>query len=83
MTVRLDELGAILLEDICPVEEAESLLVLLQAHPNATVDWSGCRKLHTALVQVLLATRPEIRGECGDQFIHQWLGQMSARFRSV
>ena len=79
MSVRLDEGGTIRLEGNCPVEEAESLLALLQAHPNAAVDWSECQRLHTSLVQVLLAASPEIQGTCADSFISQWVALKSVR----
>ncbi|MDB5559426.1 MAG: hypothetical protein JWQ36_2360 [Enterovirga sp.] len=73
MTVRRGEHGAILLEGPCPVEDAETLLSLLIAEPGAIVDWSACTRLHTSVVQVLLAVRPPIRGTCPDPFVGQWL----------
>lgn len=80
MTVRWDENGKILLEDMCPVEEAEALLSLLQAHPGAPVDWSACCRLHTAVVQVLMAVRPPLEGTCGDPFVERWKDVLVGRF---
>mgnify|MGYP001809661302 FL=1 len=43
------------LEDACPVEEAERLLELLQAGTATGIDLGGCRTVHTAVLQLLLA----------------------------
>jgi hypothetical protein len=74
MTIRQDDGGAIVLEGDCPVEEAETLLERLQARPDATVDWSACTRLHTAVIQVLMAAQARIRGPCGDAFVRAWDG---------
>lgn len=60
------------LAGVCPVEDAEPLLQLLQAAPAASVDWSGCSRLHTAVFQVILAVRPPLTGPCGDPFVARW-----------
>jgi hypothetical protein len=54
MTVGVRE-GAIFLEGDCPSGDAEELLRLLLAAPEAEVDWQACTSAHTAVVQVLLA----------------------------
>jgi hypothetical protein len=72
MTVRRDGDGVIVLDGECPVEDAEALLQLLQAQPEGPVDWSACTRLHTAVLQVLMAAAPPIRGECGDAFAARW-----------
>ncbi len=43
------------LEDACPVEEAERLLELLQSGTATGIDLDGCRSVHTAVFQLLLA----------------------------
>ncbi|HUD27597.1 MAG TPA: hypothetical protein VMQ93_01915 [Novosphingobium sp.] len=65
MTVRVQD-GIVTLEGRCPAADAESLLVALQAHPGATVDVAGAKRLHMAVLQVLLALRPPLGGipEC-------------------
>jgi hypothetical protein len=73
VTVRRDDDGRIVLEGICPVEDAESLLQLLQSAPRATCDWTTCNHLHTAVVQVILAADPNLIGPCGDPWIEQWI----------
>jgi hypothetical protein len=81
MTVKRDNDGTIILVGECGAEDAETLLEHLQAQaPPAgqrsgqapTVDWSACTRLHAAVLQVLMAARPTIRGACGDAFVRQW-----------
>jgi hypothetical protein len=74
MTIRRDNDGVIVLDGECPVEDAEALLQLLQAQPAGPVDWSGCTRLHTAVLQVLMASAPAMRGECRDAFVARWCG---------
>lgn len=57
--IRLDG-GVIRLEEHCPVEEAEPLLELLQGDGSRTLDLSGCRSVHTAVLQLLLVCRTRI-----------------------
>jgi hypothetical protein len=72
MTVRVDNEGVIILAGDCPVEDAETLLEHLQGGRDAPVDWSGCTALHTAVLQVLMAAKPKLLGECGDEFVRTW-----------
>jgi hypothetical protein len=78
MTVRLDNEGVIILAGECPVEDAETLLEHLQARRAGPVDWSGCTRLHTAVLQVLMAAKPKLVGECGDEFVRAWAGRRRA-----
>jgi hypothetical protein len=73
MTVRRGDNGSIVLDGSCPVEDAEPLLQMLQASPAATCDWTRCNKIHTAVVQVLLAARPALIGPCGDPWVQRWV----------
>jgi hypothetical protein len=68
MSVRQDG-WTIRLEGACPVEEAEALTALLETPGPWTVDLSGCRQLHTALVQALLRYRPALQGTPDDPFL--------------
>jgi hypothetical protein len=72
MTVALNNDGVIILTGQCPVEDAETLLEHLQARRDGPVDWSGCTALHTAVLQVLMAARPRLLGEVGDEFVRTW-----------
>jgi len=52
----------IVLSGHCSVEEAEPLLDALRATPDAVVDVTGAAWLHTAVLQVLMAAAPALRG---------------------
>jgi hypothetical protein len=65
--------GVIVLEGECSVEDAESVLQLLQAQPAGPLDWTLCRYLHTAPLQVILAARPTLIGPCGDAWVERWI----------
>lgn len=59
----LDTSGAVIrLSGHCPVEEAEPLLDALRLNPDAIVDLTGAAWVHTAVLQVLLAAAPSLRG---------------------
>jgi hypothetical protein len=68
MTVRAER-QVIYLEGSCHVEEAETLLSLLQSGDGDVIDLSGCDHLHAALVQLLLTFQPQVQGKCRDDFI--------------
>lgn len=48
--------GAVHLNGVCAVEEAEQLLAWVLSHPGAKADLSRCEHLHSAVLQVLLAS---------------------------
>jgi hypothetical protein len=73
VSVRRGVDGRIVLEGACPVEDAEPLLQLLQATPDADCDWTTCGPLHSAVVQVILVARPRLIGPCGDPWLDKWL----------
>lgn len=73
MTVRIDKDQTIVLEGRCPVEDAETLVQLLSSAPSATVDWRDCDYAHTAVIQVLLATRPELHGPPAAKSLQDWI----------
>ena len=75
MSVRLD--GHIIkLEGPCRVEDAEPLLTWLQADGSRVVDLTGAEHLHAAVVQVLIALKPPLRGESRDLFVRNWLAPL-------
>ncbi|MEP9358334.1 hypothetical protein [Sphingomonas sp. KR3-1] len=61
MSVRV-EAEVIHLTGRCLAEDAEALLVALHEGPERSVDLAGAQRLHLAVVQLLLAARPPIRG---------------------
>jgi hypothetical protein len=72
VSVRRHDNATIVLEGNCPVEDAEALLQLLQASPEASLDWTQCTHLHTAVLQVILAAGSVRLGPCGDPWVRQW-----------
>ncbi|ROP80796.1 hypothetical protein EDC65_5443 [Stella humosa] len=62
MTVLLVDSATIRLDGWCAVEDAEPLLRLLLEGPGRIVDWRQCDHAHTAVVQILLATRATLMG---------------------
>ena len=73
MTVRLSATGTIVLEGICPLEDAETLQQQLLAVPLATVDWIACEQAHTAVIQVLMASGAVLQGPPAGEFLRTWL----------
>jgi hypothetical protein len=72
MSVNLED-DIIRLQGQCGVEEAERFLVLLQETPGRRVNLARADNLHTALVQIIMALRPQLIGECGDVFVREWV----------
>jgi hypothetical protein len=67
MSVRFDPArrspdAAIELSGSCGVEDAETLQRHLLALPSSAVEWGTCEQLHSAVLQVLLAANPRMRG---------------------
>ncbi|MET0281986.1 MAG: hypothetical protein ABW278_12805 [Steroidobacteraceae bacterium] len=73
MTVRLSAEGTLLLAGECPSEDAEPLLLHLLDAPQTPVDWRQCTAAHTAVLQVLLLTRPKLLGPPASPQLAQWL----------
>jgi hypothetical protein len=73
MTIRRSDTGIVILDGVCSVEDAEPLLAMLQAIPAAVIDWTACRQLHTAVVQVIMASGIAPIGPCGDGWVAQWV----------
>jgi hypothetical protein len=69
--VKSDE-DRILLEGRCRIEDAETLLQALQQSPNSIVDIRNAERLHTAVLQVLLAARRPIRGAWQHEFLARY-----------
>jgi len=77
MSVHLEG-DVIVLEGPCRVEDAEPLLSLLQAGPGRTVDLTRTEHLHAAVLQILMALRPNIRGAGKDTFLQAWIAPVLA-----
>lgn len=81
MTIARSAEGTIALSGVCGPEDAESLLQMLLETPSASLDWTACRGLHTAVFQVILAARPRVVGPCGDAWVEKWLAEPVASRR--
>lgn len=68
MSVRVAD-GIIFIEGRCRIEEAEPLLGYLLEDADRRVDLSACDALHSAVVQILMATKPRITGKPVDPFL--------------
>jgi hypothetical protein len=62
MTVVKSADGMLLLEGVCPSEDAEILLRHLAGSGTVTVDLRNCESAHTTVIQVLLALKPHLLG---------------------
>lgn len=60
-------------EEVCTVEEAETLLQWLQDRPQGTIKLKECTHVHTAIVQVLLAGRVIVALPPADPDLARWL----------
>ena len=76
MTVRLSTDGTIALDGICTIEDAETLQQHLLAAPRAAVDWRSCEQAHTAVIQVLMASRRVFRGPPANDFLRTHLAPL-------
>lgn len=71
MTVEIEG-GFVRLTGRCGVEEAETLLRALDKLPQPEVVLAA-ERIHTALWQVLMAARPRLHGDPGDDFVAGFL----------
>ncbi len=63
----------VVLADYVTVEEAESLLEWLLAHPQASLDLSALKHLHAANLQVLMAAGNPVSAWPADPDLAAWL----------
>lgn len=63
----------IYLSGVVSIEEAEMLCQVLAEHRDAVIDLSDCEHMHTAILQVLLAARPERIVPPGDRFLERFV----------
>ena len=57
----------------CGSDDAERLVGHLLDQPNAIIDWTGCERAHTAVVQVVLAADRKVLGPPRSAFLAQWV----------
>lgn len=63
----------VFLSEVISVEDAETLLEWVQAHPSPKVDFSSCTHLHAADLQVLMAADIAVVAWPRDQSLKSWL----------
>ena len=73
MTVRLADDGAIRLEGVCAIDDADRLLELRLAHPGAVIDWRDCEQAHTAIIQLLSVGSASIVGPPAGVFLREMI----------
>jgi hypothetical protein len=71
LTVNLIDERTIEVVGICPLEDAEPLFQLLAENGSATVDWRRCDQAHTAVIQVLLASKCRLKGPPAGGFLRE------------
>ena len=81
LTRRADD-DVVFLEEVCAVEDADALLMEIQAG-TAVLDWSGCTYLHTACLQLILAARLKVRGVPGDAVLARWVLPLLAPYAAA
>jgi len=79
MSVNLKGEGVIELRGRCGADDAEVLQQRLLATPGATVEWSDCEHLHSAVVQVLLVGAPLVRGVPKNEFLANYIAPILGR----
>jgi hypothetical protein len=55
------------IDGVATVDEAEGLLAFLRSAQDPVVDVTNLLRVHTAVAQILRASRAEIRGEVKDR----------------
>lgn len=72
MSVRADG-QTIYLEGRCRLEDAEALLSALLQVPDRPIDVSAAEILHTAVIQVVLASGRRVEGEWNNSFLGKFV----------
>jgi len=62
-----------ILEEICEIEDAETMLEWLLEHPKGKLNLKQLRHTHSALLQILMALRPTVSIWPEDEGISEWL----------
>lgn len=72
MTVIADRTGgAIRLEGDCTLEDSEILVQMLSLSHPAVVDWRDCTGIHTAVLQILIASKVKLVGPPASAFLQR------------
>ncbi len=60
MPIRIEK-KIIIFDEVCSIDEAETLLEALTTNPKLKISLKRCTHLHTALFQVLIATKAQVQ----------------------
>lgn len=63
----------LVIDDDATVEDAEALVELLAAHPDARLDLATCTHLHTACLQALMAAGAQVSRWPVQEDLRGWL----------
>lgn len=63
----------LVLEGDCDIRDTEELVALLEQHPGEALALADCRRIHTALFQLLWRRRVPVAIPPRDPFIARWL----------
>ena len=80
MTVKTIGPSTIALEGVCPIEDAEALLLALLDTPDATVDWTACDGAHAAVVQLLMTSAVAVTGPPRGEFLRAMVADALGRY---
>lgn len=83
MTIKLGDIGEVLLIGDCSVEDADELIQRLLEDPSVAVDWTKCTNAHTAIIQVLMAAGQLPKGVPKDPFLESMVGPALRRGREA
>jgi hypothetical protein len=72
MSVYVEADGTIVLQGVCGSDDAEPLLQGLLSASEAVVDWHQCSAAHSAVLQVLAAASPILRGTPRGAELARW-----------
>ena len=71
-----DDKTTVHLSGACLLAEAELLQQHLAANRSMRVDWRDCTHAHTAVLQVLLAARPQLVGPPANAFLQVYMMEL-------
>ena len=83
MTIKLGDIGEVLLIGDCPVGDADVLFQRLLENPGVAVDWTKCTNAHTAIIQVLMAAGRLPEGVPKNSFLDAMVGPALRRSREA
>jgi hypothetical protein len=75
MTIRIED-DVVRIEGAAQVADAEPLLSALLDDPTRSVDLTASTRVHSAIIQILVALRPRIIGAPADRFQNGYIAAL-------